>query len=105
VSAGLLAPVLTGEGTWRTPTRLWDGRLTFQRLPIEPLEREMERRGGYYSVDHRVDGAKRVRLGRAWERAKITRSLTWKAADQFAVELLLVHPYEIWGFAWFGLQD
>jgi hypothetical protein len=100
VSALLVAgPFLTGEGTYRERVSS-----SWQRLPFAPLEREMARLGGYYCcVAPRLDGLKKERLDRAWARACITGVLTWKAADQFAVELLGVHPYEIWGLDWFDV--
>jgi hypothetical protein len=104
MSAGLASPVLTGEGTWRA-ARKKDGHVSFQRLPLEPLAQALDRHGGYDQVARRLDDASRVRVKRSWARAKVTSSLTWKAADQLAIELLLLHPCEIWGTAWFELQD
>jgi len=68
------------------------------RLPAGPLMRLVEGRGGLYAClcRHRRNGG----LERAYSVAARQGRRTWKAADRLAIELLGLHPLEVWGSAW-----
>ena len=65
-------------------------------LSIEPLQREVEARG--IALPRGGDGE---RLRKAYHRAVRRGGVSVLHADELSVELLGVHPYEIWGAEWF----
>lgn len=71
-------------------------------FPIEPLARQVELLGGFRGAATELVGRRRERIERAWWRGVEAGYVTWKEADSLAVELLGVHPFAVWGDAWFG---
>lgn len=64
-----------------------------QRVPAEPLLRQVDLAGGDYALGVRIGSAEK----RALERARHDGTLTLWAADQLAVRLLGMTPVELWG--------
>jgi hypothetical protein len=69
-----------------------------ERLPIEPLRRAVERRGGLAQLGAGKHGDTALR--QAYHRGLRQGYLSLVAADQLAVRLLGAHPIELWGDAW-----
>ncbi len=71
-------------------------------LPIGPLATQVRLAGGFEGAGRGLTGMRRVRIERAWLRGLDAGYLMWPAADRLAIELLGMHPCQVWGGAWFG---
>lgn len=76
-----------------------------KQLPVEPLVRLVEGRGGLYACLGTSAGREVDRLDRMYRRASDRGHLSWKAADQLAIELLGLHPMLVWGDDWVAPID
>ena len=70
-------------------------------LPAQPLLAVVQGRGGIAPCLAGVDCAqRRQQLERALWRASVDGQITWKTADRLAIEVLGLHPFEVWGDDW-----
>lgn len=70
-------------------------------LPAEPLERLVAGRGGIGRCLSEIPpGRRRALLDRYFRRAVDARRVRWFTGDRLAVELLGLHPFEVWGEEW-----
>lgn len=68
-----------------------------ERLPAEPLIQAVERRGGIRAVLPDYRSREGMRLNRAYYRAMDRGYVIEPVADDLAVNLLGVHPMDLWG--------
>lgn len=72
-------------------------------FPTAPLVARVEAAGGPAACcGEGIDG--REALLRAYHRAACSDTVAWAAADRLAIELLGVHPVELWGDDWWTDQ-
>lgn len=74
-------------------------------FPIEPLALQVRLAGGILRLQYEVAGRRGERLAMAFSRGLKAGYVTWHAADLLAIELLGMHPFMVWGDAWFGHTD
>lgn len=96
----------TAEARRRVALRVLSGEYAGQGLPlvlpIEPLARQVWMLGGILQLTYEVAGMRGLRLKRSYERGVAAGYVSWKVADELAIELLGMHPCMVWGDAWFG---
>ena len=44
-------------------------------------------------------------MGKAWARANDRGDIRWDVADRLAIELIGLHPAEVWGAKWFEVDE
>jgi len=108
MTAELVEPLRanTAEARRRVALRVLSGEYAGQGLPlvlpIEPLAVQVSLLGGIRQLKYEASGLRGLRLERAFMRGLEAGYVSWKVADQLAVELLGMHPFQVWGDAWFG---
>lgn len=50
-------------------------------------------------------GRHRSTMGKAWARANDRGDIRWDVADRLAIELIGLHPAEVWGAKWFEVDE